>query len=148
MAMTPETRKKLIIGIIIAMVLFGPLLLVSSPVMEYGEDCAVENASEEWAADLMLQCAEVYGYTLRAESELACYRRFYEKFENSPRRGYAKYMIAACMEKDHDLSKLHTVQAYEDFIEEFQSDEAFQTLPDWQFYLDEADRAIQRLAVN
>jgi len=148
MAMTPEARKRLIVGIVIAIALFGPLLLISGPVMSWAEDHAVENRSEEWAADLMMRCAKVYAWTLRPGSELACYERMYAEFAESRWRGYAKFMIASCMEKDHDRSKQRTADAYEDFILEFQNDEKFQTLPEWQYYLDEADRAIQRLGVN
>jgi hypothetical protein len=57
-------------------------------------------------------------------------------------------MIAVCMEKRQDSSKADTIAAYEEFIYEFQNDPAFQTLPDWEGYLNEAERAIDRLTFN
>ncbi len=146
--MDPGSRKRLIVISIIGCVLFGPLLALSSPVMGMIEEHAQKSEDKKWGASLQLKCAYIYGITLRTDEQINAYRKFYEVFKDDPHRGYAKFMVAFCMEKDLNFSRSGTVREYEDFIFEFQNDPAFQTLPDWRLYLEEADRAINRIKVN
>jgi hypothetical protein len=112
------------------------------------EGHARKSTDKKWGASLQLKCAYVYGITLRPDEQISAYKKFYEIFKDDPRRGYAKFMIASCMEKNLNYSRSGTVREYEDFIDEFQDDPVFQTLPDWRKHLDEADRAIERIKVN
>jgi outer membrane protein assembly factor BamD (BamD/ComL family) len=145
MAMDKETRKKWIIGVIIAVILIVPLLLLSNWGLGMFEGYAVENSTEEWAANMQLNCAKLYGITLRGEKEIEAYERFYKHFTTHPKRGYAKYMVAVCIERDIERSRGQAIRAYEDFLDEFEDDPVFQRLPDWQMYVQEAERAIFRI---
>jgi hypothetical protein len=144
--MTKEARKRLIIVCIVALILIGPLVLLSSPGMARLERMAVDNSGKEWAPTLQLRCATTYGWTLRRDKQRQAYETFLRVFTADPRRGYAKYMIAVCMERDHSCSKVQTRDAYEDFLYEYENDAAFQTLPEWRHYVNEAERALDRLA--
>jgi hypothetical protein len=105
----------------------------------------VRNSSKSWAGSLQLWCADGYAWTLRRDRERQAYETFYKEFTTDPRRGYAKFMMAACLDRGYQESKRAAAEAYEDFLEEFEDDELFHTLPDWQEYVRDAKRAIERL---
>lgn len=140
-----STRKKVIIGSIIAVVLIGPLAALSDWGMGKFEQKAINGAPEEWAAKMQLRVAGIYGSTLRRTQQREAYMRFLQYFPQHPRRGYAHYMMAVCMERDLGCSRIQARQTYEDFLFTYADDPVFQTNPDWQELVQEAERAVRRL---
>ena len=116
--------------------------------MGWLEDTAVENAPKDWAASLQLKCASTYGLTLRRTQQREAFKTFLKYFPKHPRCGYAKFMIAVSMEKDHEFSKRQAAQAYQDFLDIYAMDPVFRAQPDSQEYINEAARAVQRLPIN
>ncbi len=141
-------RKKIIVVAIILAVLILPLALLSNWGMEWLEGKAVESAPEDWAASLQLKCASAYGLTLRRTQRRAALETFLKYFPRHPRCGYAKFMIAVSMEKDHEYSKRHAARAYQEFLDLYANDPVFRAQPDSQGYIDEAVRAVHRLPIN
>ena len=148
MAEEPSRRKQIIIVAIILTVLIVPLALLSNWGMEWMEGKAVASAPEEWGASLQLKCATAYGLTLRRTQRRAALVTFLKYWPKHPRCGYAKFMIAVTMEKDHEFSKRQASDAYQDFLDLYANDPVFRREPDSQEYIDEAVRAIQRLPIN
>ncbi|MHC4917651.1 MAG: hypothetical protein ACYTGB_19415 [Planctomycetota bacterium] len=148
MAEETSTRKKVIIGVIVAIVLIGPLVALSGWGMGKMEAKAISGAPEPWAADMQLRLASTYGLTLRRGKQRAAFEKFLKHFPNHPRRGYAKYMIAVCMERDHDCSRVQAAETYKEFLWEYAEDPQFQTNPDWRELVEEAERAVRRLGYN
>jgi hypothetical protein len=143
-----STRKKVIVGSILAVVLIGPLVALSNWGMAKMEDKAISGAPEPWAAKMQLRLAGIYGMTLRRRQQRGAFEKFLKYFPQHPRRGYAKYMIAVCMERDHDCSRVQTAQVYKDFLWEYADDPQFQTNPEWRELVEEAERAVRRLGYN
>jgi outer membrane protein assembly factor BamD (BamD/ComL family) len=82
---------------------------------------------------------DFYGVTLRPGSQKRVCERFLETFTTHPKRGYAKYTIATCIERDLDKSRASARDAYYEFLEQYGQD------PNSQEYVKEAERAILRL---
>lgn len=143
--MDPARRRKVIFVSVLAAVVLLPLIALSPPGMTFLENYAVNHAGREWAGSLQLDLAEAYGFTLRRAEQQAAFQRFLDNFPDRCERGYAKYMIAECMEKENRVSKRASLEAYEDFLDEYAEDPLFQTYPDWQYYVTEAERAIDRI---
>jgi len=137
--MDPVSRKKTILIAVLVLVILAPLLLFSNWGMAMIENLACRSAPKEWAASLQLKCAQIYGVSLRSKKQLQALSRFLDTFPKHPRRGYARYMIAVCLERDLEVSGDVTIQAYGDFLDEFGDD------PNSREYVPEAEQAIRRL---
>lgn len=134
-------KDKLLLALLAAAVVF-PIALLSNWGMVRLENMACRNAPSRWAASLQLKLAGIYGLTLRRQSQRNAYQRFVKSFPGHPRRGYAKYRIAVILDNDTDVTKDRTIQAYEDFLVEFEND------PNSAEYVPEAERALRRLRGN
>lgn len=143
--MDRDQRRNLIIGITVGVVLIVPLATFSPWGMARLERLAVENVDKSWAPGLQLNCAWIYGMTLRRDEEREAYATFYSTFTTDPRRGYAKYMVAVCLDRDYRQSRRATVTAYNEFLDDFEDDPTFQTLPKWREYVNNAKEAVERL---
>jgi hypothetical protein len=141
----PGKRRKVVLAVLAIVLVVLPLVALSPWGMSVMEDYAIRRSDREWAARMHIGLADVYGWTLQRKSQKAAYGRFLENFQNRPERGYAKYMLAWCMEREHEASRHGSKEAYEDFLDEYAEDPLFQTFPDWQYYVQEAERAIDRL---
>jgi hypothetical protein len=142
-----DRRKFVIILVIVALVLIGPLTLLSPWGLAHLEGVVQNNLDKPWAPTLQLRCAAAYGYTLQKDSERAAYETFYktEAFKSDPRRGYAKFMVALCLDRDFRNSRHAAANAYQDFLDEFEYDEIFHQYPEWQKYVQDARSAVERL---
>ena len=58
------------------------------------------------------------------------------------KRGYAKFSIATCIERDTRAAKHHAQAAYQEFIDEYEND------PNSREYVEEAQRILVRLRNN
>ena len=123
-----------------------PMFLLSSWGVRSMEDYACARPHKTWAASLQLKCAWVYGITLRSTRQQAAYQRFYDTFPNHPRRGFSKYMLAVCLEKNINVARNVAQDAYWDFLDEFETDEIFAQDPESVELINAAKKAVDRLS--
>ena len=138
-------KKKWIYAVVIAVVLIGPLVLISNFGLGKIEKKAIANRQKPWAAKTMMNVARIYGLTLRKKQERKVYEDFLKYFKGHPLCGVAKYKIAVAIENDLQLSREMAVRAYEDFLDEYEDDPAFMTVEGYKDYIREAERAIDRI---
>ncbi len=140
--MEGNTRKKKVGIALLVLALLLPLFLGSSLGLGMLEDYALKHAPEDWAASLDMKVAGFYGITLRSEAQKGVCERFLQTFTTDRRRGYAKFCIARCIQKDPNTANHHILAAYEEFLNEYYDD------PNSQEYVKEAERAIASIKNN
>ena len=137
--MDPVDRKRKLLIAVVVVLLVVPLLTVSSWGLGMIEDFACEHQPAEWAADLDLDVAVFYGYTLRPDKKKQVCERFLKTFTRSPQRGCAAFLIATAIEADREASRESAAQAYDQFLADYAND------PNSKEYFPEAERAALRL---
>jgi hypothetical protein len=134
-------KKKLSIALLVV-ALALPLFMASNWGLGMLESLALSNAPSDWAASLDLGVADFYGISLRVDKQKEVCENFLRTFKEHPRRAYAAYTVATCVEREVGLPNSYGRKAYEDFIDEYDDD------PNAKEYIEEARRAIVRLRSN
>jgi hypothetical protein len=149
--MREVSRKKKVGIALLLLALIFPLFMASNWGLGMLERIALNHAQEQiainqpppdWTASLDLGVADFYGVTLRAEKQKEVCERFLQTFTRHPRRGYAKFSIATCIERDTRAAKHHAQDAYQEFLDEYGDD------PNSREYVEEAQRILVRLRNN
>jgi hypothetical protein len=115
----PVERKKVAIGIGIGLAILIPVFMATGWGLSILSSIACRNAPSGWAASLQLGVADFYSVSLRLDEAKESYDKFYDTFKTHPRRYYAKYRAAMCLEKNVDAPRNAAIEAYQAFIEEF-----------------------------
>jgi hypothetical protein len=137
-------KKKFGIALLVVALLL-PLFMASNWGLGILEGIAVDHAPADWAASLDLGVADFYGVSLRPGKQKEVCEAFLQAFPSHPRRCYAKFSIATCVERDIELGKHHARAAYEEFIDEYDVEPKTEEQKE---LVDEANRAIVRLRNN
>jgi hypothetical protein len=142
------TRKKKFGIVVVVLMLLVPLFMASNWGLGMLEHIALNHAQKQmasnqapanWAASLDLGVADFYGVSLRVDKQKEVCERFLQTFKSHPRRGYAKFCIATCIERDTHAAKHHAIEAYEEFVGEYADD------ANSREYVEEAQRILVRL---
>ena len=131
-------KKKLSIALLVV-ALALPLFMASNWGLGMLEDFALSHAPADWAASLDLKVAAFYGASLRADKQKEVYENFVATFTQHPKRGYAAYRSATCVERQVGLTDSHSIAAYQEFIDKYGDD------PNSTEYVEEALKAIKHL---